>query len=649
MTVLNPWALLSLISLIILLLIYILKPNYQAKMISSTYIWKLSLKYKKKKLPISKLKNILLIICQVLILTLLSVVLIKPVKITGTKVENEVILILDASASMRTVYDEETRFTRAIELVKQKTNEVLDKDGIVTIVVAANEPYFLVKRLTADDRVNIMAELDEIMEEDKCTYGSADLDDATKFCHDIINENPDASIFVYTDQNVKYITDGLKVENVQKQGEYNVAILDANSSIVDNYYLFEVDVACYGRDMSIDLSIEINGANLSDGTQNGSITFVQSVDLDSDNIKKIIFINDNLDFSNYPDDENTIYYYIPQNERVISYNSVIVSIDEEDSFTEDNVFSICGGTKEKIKILYASSNRNRFFRGAIFSIQDTLRNRFDIEITDVKDGEIPNSGYDLYIYEHEMMPSTTPNDGIVIYADPLSEIAGAGFRLGNFITYKNNLSLTEENMHPIINKVNADNITISRLTSLVNYEDTYDVIMTCDNKPALLLRDDEDCKTIIMLFSLHYSNLPIKKEFPTFIYNIFDYFLPSTVDGNSFEVNDKVTVRSRSNEITVEGNGQSLILDSFPTSVTLDLPGVYTFTQTTHFNKTIKEQVFVKIPKIESNIFNELDTIENPLNGTSDLVLTKDLLFYFALGLSALVFIEWILKGKDTI
>ena len=38
-----------LIGLLILLLIYILKPNYQKKFISSTLIWKLSLKYKKKK------------------------------------------------------------------------------------------------------------------------------------------------------------------------------------------------------------------------------------------------------------------------------------------------------------------------------------------------------------------------------------------------------------------------------------------------------------------------------------------------------------------------------------------------------------------------------------------------------------------------
>lgn len=67
MTLLLPLGLLGLVSLLILLLIYILRPNYQQKLVSSTFIWKLSLKYKKNRIPISKLRNILLIICQLLL------------------------------------------------------------------------------------------------------------------------------------------------------------------------------------------------------------------------------------------------------------------------------------------------------------------------------------------------------------------------------------------------------------------------------------------------------------------------------------------------------------------------------------------------------------------------------------------------------
>ena len=53
MSWLTPIGFLGLIGLIILIIIYIIKPNYQQKFISSTFIWKLSLRYKKKKIPIT--------------------------------------------------------------------------------------------------------------------------------------------------------------------------------------------------------------------------------------------------------------------------------------------------------------------------------------------------------------------------------------------------------------------------------------------------------------------------------------------------------------------------------------------------------------------------------------------------------------------
>jgi len=651
MTILNPWALLSLASLIVLLLIYILKPNFQQKFVSSTYVWKLSLKYKKKKLPINKLRNLLLIICQVLILTLLSVVLVKPVKVTGAKIDNEVILILDASASMRTQYEETTRFERAIELVKQKAKQTFDTDGIVSIVVAAHEPYFIAERLNASSRWDVEETLNEMKEQQQCTYGSSNLDDATGLCQDIISENPNALIFVYTDSTVNYVTEGLEVINVQESGEFNIAILDAYAEIIDNYYSYVVKVACYGRDVSVDLTLDVYGANATESSPSGvDFQFVQGIDLNNDKTIQIVFINSDVDLSNLPEDENTIYYQIPENEKIFSYDSIHLGIDEEDCFYEDNTFDIYGGTKEVINVLYASSNANSFFNGILFVLKNALQDRFNIQITEVKKGELPNSGYDLYIYEHEMMPATAPTDGVVIYADPQVDVAGSGFRIGNNKLYnQSNLPLTEEAAHLLTKSMVADNITVSRIMTLISHDEGYQTLMSCDEHPVLLVKDEENIKSVVMLFSLHFSNMPIINEFPIFMFNVFDYFLPATIDGNSFEVNDKVSIRSRSNEIVVEGYGQEIILDTFPNTISLNLPGTYTITQTTYFGNTIREQVYAKIPNSESNIFNEIDTIMNPINGTSELTLTKDLLFWVAIGLSALVFIEWILKGKDTI
>ena len=112
MSILYPLGLIALASIIILIIIYLIKPNYQNKFISSTFIWKLSLKYKRKKLPTSKLRNILLILCQVLILALASLIITYPIiKYQTVEEQNETIIILDSSASMRTVdSDDYTRY-----------------------------------------------------------------------------------------------------------------------------------------------------------------------------------------------------------------------------------------------------------------------------------------------------------------------------------------------------------------------------------------------------------------------------------------------------------------------------------------------------------------------------------------------------------
>ena len=78
MSWLTPLGFLGLTGLIALIIIYIIKPNYQNKIISSTFVWNLSLKYKKNKIPLSKLRNILLLLCQIFIIIVASIMLAQP-------------------------------------------------------------------------------------------------------------------------------------------------------------------------------------------------------------------------------------------------------------------------------------------------------------------------------------------------------------------------------------------------------------------------------------------------------------------------------------------------------------------------------------------------------------------------------------------
>ena len=105
---------LGVIGLIVLIIIYIIKPNYQNKIISSTFVWKLSLKYKKNKIPLNKLRSILLFLCQVLVITAAALILAQPF-IASDKVESRrKVLIIDASVSMLAETGDGNRFENAV-------------------------------------------------------------------------------------------------------------------------------------------------------------------------------------------------------------------------------------------------------------------------------------------------------------------------------------------------------------------------------------------------------------------------------------------------------------------------------------------------------------------------------------------------------
>ena len=133
---LTPWGLLGLLGIAILILIYILKPNYQQKIISSTHIWKLSLKYRKKRIPINRFRNILIFICQLLILTCCAFLLAQPFLAEQKPQEfTEKVFIVDASASMRVENAGGiTRFERAVSQVKEAVRETLSQNGTVSVL-----------------------------------------------------------------------------------------------------------------------------------------------------------------------------------------------------------------------------------------------------------------------------------------------------------------------------------------------------------------------------------------------------------------------------------------------------------------------------------------------------------------------------------
>lgn len=660
---LAPLGLLGLLSIVVLIIIYIIKPNYQQKLISSTFVWKLSLRYRKKKLPISKLRNILIIICQILILTASAAILAKPMKVIKNYVdETEVIAIIDASASMRADTAGETRFERAVDGVLKLTDGIFSQNGIVSVIVAENTATFLAERITTEQKASLSAELGEMIggEELACTYGVADIEGAMLLCEDVLLDNPKAQIYLYTDTQYSYVPEQIKVVSVAEEGEWNAAILGATAELENNYYTFYVDVACYGKDQEIGLEVEVHNANAENKDEEGvNMLFSTVVECTREATKKVVFINADLYQQVEGESEDVVYYIIDEADRIFSYQSIHVAITGaggesiEDSFQEDNTFQIYNGQKEVVRIQYASSDPNPFFTTILLNLKKRYADRWDVRITSIKEGDteaVATEGFDFYIFEHQLMPDKMPTDGVVILADPYSAPIGSGLRINNMYDLRGSVYFSKEEEHAVLSNVGVENITISRYTDIVYDESSYQILASCNSKPVMAIKNEPDSKVIVMGFSVHYSNFPILMDFPIFMYNMFGYFMPSTTQKNSMEVNERFELNARGEELLVYRDGTSeegTRFEEFPASMSVVLPGTYVLQQTTFAGKDITEYIYVKIPSKESNIWSAEEALDNPYKREDDNDYFDDLLLYIAAALVAILFLEWWLQSRD--
>lgn len=630
MTWLAPLGFLGLIGIVALIIIYIIKPNYQKKMVSSTFVWQLSLKYRKKRLPVSRLNNILIFICQVLILTICGLLLARPV-IEQEKAgdENEKIIIIDASASMRVTDGSDTRFARAVNQARTLAEDTVKNGGVVSIILADTTPEYIVQRSGEDKLDDILAAVDGLLENpDSCSYSSADINSAVSLTEEVLRYNHEAQVFFYTA--TEYLEkNGINVIDVSKDDvEWNAAILSADAKMNDNnHYEITIDVGCYNRTDKLTVYCEIHGAN---GKESKILLQRDEYFDPADEEKVVVFNTDDLD-------GQPLYSF--------DYLEVYVSVD--DSFVDDNSFFLYGGTKPSIKIQYSSSIPNNYFGGVVRTIREVMKDQWTIEFKELKSGEkAATEGFDLYIFEHTV-PSVMPTDGIVLLVDPYGSPEGAGITFGNTTSVSSDSTLATGITHELTKYVDFSRITVAQYTEILS-SDGYEELAYYKSQPVILAKNEDNAKIVVWAFDLNKSSLPLNPDFSFLVYNMFNYFIPSTIDSNTFEIGDTVDLAARGTDLKVEGNGfEYTMVDKKTDSITVTRPGTYTVTQTPMSgDELIIENFYVRIPTAESQITRQVEAIPVADVDSEVRVEFEDLMFYFAIALVSFMSIEWILQIK---
>ncbi len=630
MTWLAPLGFLGLIGIVLLIVIYIIRPNYEKKMVSSTYVWKLSLKYRKRRLPISRLNNILTFLCQFLILTICGLLLAQPViQHEKTGDENEKIIIIDASASMRVNDGGTTRFERAVQEAKLLAEQTFEQGGVVSVILADDKPQFLVQRNGADRTEDVYAILDELVEgENKCTYSAANMNAAVGLTEEVLRYNPDAQVFLYT--GTTYLEkNGINVVDISKSTEWNAAILNCKAELnEENHYEIVIDVGCYKYDGNIDIYCEIYGAN---GVGKKLSLPTRSEYFDPTEEEKVVTFTEDVFGGEY----------------LYSFDYIEVYVAVEDSFTDDNSFFLYGGTKPTIKIQYASSLPNNYFGGVVRTMRQMMKDKWNIEFKELKaDEKAATEGFDLYIFEHRM-PTVMPTDGVVLLVDPHSSPEGAGITFGNILSTPNpETTLADGLSHELTKYVNSSRITIARYVEVIS-ADGYEELAYYNGTPVILAKNEPEAKVIVWAFDLNYSNLCAMPDFSFLMYNMFNHYIPTTISSNSFEIGDTVELNARGSDLKVEGNGVDYAMEGNTGSITVTRPGTYTVTQTPMSGGDLLiENFYVRIPQEQSNLTRQVDALPLADVEVETRIEFEDLLFYFAIALVSLLFVEWVLQIK---
>ena len=177
-------------------MLYILKRKYKEEVISSSLLWKEVYKNTRATTPWEKFRKNIMFLLQLIILLLIIFALMKPFLKFGGESYKNVIIVVDNTASMSTIYNEKTRLENAKDLAKEFLTSA--KDGTNAYIVNFDGTGNLL--LSGEPSKDISTEtINKITQ----SYGSGDINDVVSLVKAVgegIGEEYETLIF--TDKDV---------------------------------------------------------------------------------------------------------------------------------------------------------------------------------------------------------------------------------------------------------------------------------------------------------------------------------------------------------------------------------------------------------------------------------------------------------------
>lgn len=595
MRFLNPNGLWLLLGVPALIIIYLIKAQHEDRPVSSTYIWKLSSRFMKKRLPMQKIKKILMFLLQLMIIVAVSLLAARPAVVNGKSCNY--IAIIDASASMQTTDETGTsRFEYALAQVEELSGEISNGHS-VSIILAADSASWLVQESTSQNEVKLA------LNHAKCTNGSCDTAEAIELAELLCQRSSNAQVLLFTDNEYTQ-TENIQVTNLNKN-EWNVSVSSMTAKAAQKGTTFTGNVISYNRDATVTVGLRIDG----------QIVDAQIIDCTQDVSTAITFTA----------------------EDVSSYDTAEIFIETSDALQTDNCYAICRKSDRTYSVLLVSESP--------LYLESALNALGTCEVTVVsslEDAEL--NGQNLYIFD-SVFPESYPEDGSVLVFG--TQQLPDGLTAGSAIDTSAVLRMNTEQQSDLFEGLSLSETAVTNYSAL-NGNTAWEPLLYCDDAAVLVTKEmGSGLQFTVVSFDLHDSNLPMQTDFVVFMRNLVEFSVPSFLRDTDHTAGGTValTVMPAAQQLYVELPDDSIKALSTAgsiSSVAVDKVGIYTAVMTTADGGEYVD-FFVHIPDGESTTYTVSD-LSVELSSDTDthaVDAISEVWFWLALGMLLIVLTEW--------
>ena len=551
----NPLAWVGLLSIPVILLMYLLKQKYTALTVPSLFLWQKALNMSKAQRPWQKLRRNLLMFLQILLAFFLVCALANPYFSTTAAVDAS-ILVLDNTLSMQATDASPSRHEKAkADMIAMVASAA--PGARFTVVTANASPAIIVndsddKRLVTD-RIRAIAP----------GYTAMDMGVVQSLVRMLANDGS-AAVFFFSDKEAGF--DDIHAQHVRiGESADNMAITRISHSIDGDRVVLLVKVKNFG-------------ANTVD---NGVAVYYDGI------------FHDVREVSLEPGEEQDVFFTsIPYTADVRAHH-LEARLTRADVLPADDVaYSVV--SEAPVKPVMLMTEQNLFLESMLNLLPNVALYRTAPEHM------AGLSGYYVYVFDG-VLPEQWPEDGHLLIFNPptdnaLVETAGQ--------TAISALSAADNALFRLIGDLD---FAISRSKTLTP-PDWAETLLWSNETPLILAGEQGSQKIVVMGFSLHDTDLPLRKEFPIFMYNLMQHFIPQNIiSGSQLVAGGMVTVNAapdvRRISIATPQDEMVVLAPPFPVAPFngMDAPGFYTLVQEMDGGAQY-DSFAVNVPEGESNL-----------------------------------------------